>query len=522
MFGGGDKTRRSAYLVIPYTVAVSSACGAVPSTLRPSSLIVSSLHTLPLNIYHPVADAAATDARLRASALSLMAFSGPSPPQYSSVVASPVGYTAPPAQHTTQHSNASAYTLATIPHAGPSTPRSLSPVSLRSNGSDRSPLMDSNPTTSSYGAALSSRSGNVSSRKILLNAGIKMAALFVISTLLLGGTLWLALPPIEEEDRPALRVPKSFAQLQALNFLLKKYRDIYPVRIVICYVTTYLFLQAFSLPGSMYLSILGGAVWGVPIALPLACTCVASGATLCYLISAALGPALLTLPKWSQRLERWSVKLASQRANLISYLIVLRIAPFPPHWVVNVLAPHLRIGLLPFWVSTFLGILGVSVIHTTIGGGLDDMTSAADFHLISWRNGLGLSAVVAGVLIPVGLRYVLSRRVGGAIALTDDEEVDGVEGAGAEGEDPVLAQGPIGPLGKGKTAAPLLILLSDSEDDDEDVLDEEEDEILEAGPALASSKGKDVDRVGGGKSEASTDVLIDFSTKATETDSTHQ
>lgn len=37
-----------------------------------------------------------------------------------------------------------------------------------------------------------------------------------------------------------LRIPKSFAQLQDLNGLLKKYRDIYPYRIVVCYVTTYL------------------------------------------------------------------------------------------------------------------------------------------------------------------------------------------------------------------------------------------------------------------------------------------
>lgn len=42
------------------------------------------------------------------------------------------------------------------------------------------------------------------------------------------------------DDRPLLRIPKSFAQLQALNGLLKKYRDIYPYRIVVCYVTTYL------------------------------------------------------------------------------------------------------------------------------------------------------------------------------------------------------------------------------------------------------------------------------------------
>ena len=39
---------------------------------------------------------------------------------------------------------------------------------------------------------------NVSSRKILLNASMKMAALFIVSTLVLGGTLWLALPPLEE------------------------------------------------------------------------------------------------------------------------------------------------------------------------------------------------------------------------------------------------------------------------------------------------------------------------------------
>jgi len=37
-----------------------------------------------------------------------------------------------------------------------------------------------------------------------------------------------------------LRIPKSFAQLQDLNALLKKYRDIHPYRIAISYVATYL------------------------------------------------------------------------------------------------------------------------------------------------------------------------------------------------------------------------------------------------------------------------------------------
>jgi len=223
----------------------------------------------------------------------------------------------------------------------------------------------------------------------------------------------------------------------------------------------------------MYLSILGGAVWGVVRALPLACTCVATGASLCYLLSAALGPAILTLPRWKDRLERWSDKVQAQRTNIISFLIVLRIAPLPPHWVVNVICPHVGIGLVPFWVSTFLGVFGVSVIHTTIGGGLDEMTSADDFHLLSWRNFLLLSSVVVGVLIPVGLRYYLRRGVG---------SVDDIEAVseGYQAGDRILAQGPPGPVGKGN---PTNVIFQDESDSDSDG-EEEDDVILEAGPVV--------------------------------------
>ncbi len=229
----------------------------------------------------------------------------------------------------------------------------------------------------------------------------------------------------------------------------------------------------------MYLSILGGAVWGVPRALPLACACVATGATLCYLISAALGPALLTMPKWKAKLDVWGDKLRAHKDDIISFLIVLRIAPLPPHWVVNVLCPHVGIGIVPFWISTFLGIFGVTVIHTTIGGSLDDMTSADDFHLISWKNFLGLSAVVVGVMIPVGLRYYFKREVATVVDVEAEAEA---EEEAADSGDRLLAEGPhVGP-GKGK--APPLITFSDDESELGSEDDSDQDVILEAGPAL--------------------------------------
>ncbi|KAI5476716.1 SNARE associated Golgi protein [Pseudohyphozyma bogoriensis] len=171
----------------------------------------------------------------------------------------------------------------------------------------------------------------------------------------------------------------------------------------------------------MYLSILGGAMYGVLIALPLACFCVATGALLCYLISQQLGPAiLLNSEKWQKRVEKWTERIAEHNDNLISYLIVLRIAPLPPHWVVNVVAPHLGISIWTFWISTFFGIMGVSFIHTQIGTTLDQMTSASDFHLISWQNGVGLGGIIIAVLIPVFMRRAWKKDLDQAAMDNDD------------------------------------------------------------------------------------------------------
>lgn len=132
----------------------------------------------------------------------------------------------------------------------------------------------------------------------------------------------------------------------------------------------------------------------------------------------------------------------------------------------NVAAPHLGIGIVPFWFSTFLGIMGVSVIHTTIGGtsltsfprcirslitppfvtgGLDEMTSAKDFKLISWKNFLGLSGIVVAVLIPVGIRYWFRGDIASIEETEREADEEELEGLVVESGGPPVASG-----GKGK------------------------------------------------------------------------
>lgn len=60
--------------------------------------------------------------------------------------------------------------------------------------SDSSPLLS--PATPSYGATFPR--SPPSSAKIIFNATLKMACIFIISSIFLGGTLWLALPTLEE------------------------------------------------------------------------------------------------------------------------------------------------------------------------------------------------------------------------------------------------------------------------------------------------------------------------------------
>ncbi|KAL7419082.1 hypothetical protein Q5752_005918 [Cryptotrichosporon argae] len=273
-------------------------------------------------------------------------------------------------------------------------------------------------------------------------AGVKLAALFFVFTAVVVGTFWFGLPPLDEADRPLLKLPRSFADLQALNGLFQKYKQTYPLRILACGVISYLFVQTFSLPGSMYISILFGAAYGMIYGLLLSCLCDSVGSLFCYVLSSIVAPPLLTLPYYRARVETWRTKILGAPGaevgwdGVFAFLVVLRIAPFPPHWVANFVAPHLGIHAGLFWATCFVGIAPVSVIHVTIGSGLDSMTSSSDLHILSVRNVLGLVAVAVAVLIPVGLKRVFRKDLGelgdaeeALVAATPDDAAIDVPGA---------------------------------------------------------------------------------------------
>ncbi|KAL1412714.1 hypothetical protein Q8F55_000461 [Vanrija albida] len=304
-----------------------------------------------------------------------------------------------------------------------------SSVSVAEEGGEVAPLLDDSSPPRWYQGPLAV-------------ATIKLSVLFTVFSVLVLGTFWFGMPKVSEEDRPALKLPRSFADLQALNTLFQKYKEANPGRLLLCGVVAYLYVQAFSLPGSMYISILFGAAYGIWYGLILSCLCEATGSILCYTLSAILGPPLLEIPFYRKKLDVWRKKIMGDEAagtkvgkdSIFAFLVVLRIMPLPPHWMANFVAPHLGIGIVLFWSAVFVGIAPLSVIHVMVGSSLDQMTSADDFQIISVRNVLGLVAVAVAVLIPIGLKRVFKTDLSD---LGPDEQEQAVEGTTLEPVQPV-------------------------------------------------------------------------------------
>lgn len=256
-------------------------------------------------------------------------------------------------------------------------------------------------------------------RRLVVRTIYTLAFILVSSLAALVFILWLALPQLNayvmnrfltlSSDRDALRLPQSITQLKELTEVLRRYSHEFYYRVMIAWVAVYLFLQTFSVPGSMYMSILAGALWTVPVALPLVCTLIATGATFCYLLSRHTGEFIRVMPRWHQRVEAWKVTVQQYEDRLLTYLTILRMMPVPPHFVVNIIAPHLGVPVPTFWLSTLLGVISSSLIHTAIGEELDDMTNSSKFRIISAKNILLLLSVCAASLLPLIVRrYVQS------------------------------------------------------------------------------------------------------------------
>ena len=135
-------------------------------------------------------------------------------------------------------------------------------------------------------------------------------------------------------------------------------------------------LQAFAIPGAIFLSVLAGPLFGVWRGLLIVSAVATTGSSICYGISSALGRGLVERC-FPSMLARLRGMVSSHRSNLFFYLLFLRISPLLPNWFISVASPILGIPLRHFVAATFLGLMPANYLHVTTGVGLMELEQGA-------------------------------------------------------------------------------------------------------------------------------------------------
>lgn len=163
--------------------------------------------------------------------------------------------------------------------------------------------------------------------------------------------------------------------------LLKENREVlktwvhdHKTQAVLLFITAYIVVAAFSLPLGALLSIAGGFLFGSVFGATWIVIGATIGATILFLVAkTALGEPLR---------QRFGAQIKGMeegfKANAFSYLMLLRVVPLFPFWLVNLAPAFLGVSAVTFIVTTFIGIIPGSFVFASIGNGLNALFEAGE------------------------------------------------------------------------------------------------------------------------------------------------
>jgi uncharacterized membrane protein YdjX (TVP38/TMEM64 family) len=133
------------------------------------------------------------------------------------------------------------------------------------------------------------------------------------------------------------------------------------------YVAGYALLVLLSLPGASVLTITGGFLFGLLPGALAASVAATLGALAVFLVArSAFGVWVKRRAgPWLGRIE------ASFERDAFSYILMLRLVPVFPFFIINLVTPFLGVPLRTYAAATYLGVLPACFVYASFGAGLD-------------------------------------------------------------------------------------------------------------------------------------------------------
>ena len=185
------------------------------------------------------------------------------------------------------------------------------------------------------------------------------------------------------------------------------------VLLFIAWVLLYATATATMFPVASFLTILGGIFGGAAFGV-LGGTIYAGSASL---LGATLGACILFLAVRTLGLAQLRKRVApfldrfskGIEDDAFFYLLSLRLIPFFPFIVVNIVPAMLRIPLSVYAAATVLGIAPAVYVYTSLGAGVADLDSLT---LVTWSLWGPLLALAALSLLPIIWKRFFTKKAG--------------------------------------------------------------------------------------------------------------
>lgn len=203
----------------------------------------------------------------------------------------------------------------------------------------------------------------------------------------------------------------SYEGLAANEAALKRAVAENPLITAAAYMAVYITAVAFSLPGALWLSLAGGLMFGtwqggllIIISATIGAGCLFLAAR--YVIGDALraraGPAI-------QKFE------ASFNRDAASYMLVLRLLPIFPFFIVNLGAALVGVRFAVFMVTTFFGIMPGTFVFASIGNGISVVLQAGERPDLSVMSKPEIALPILALAV-LSLAPIVWRRIKGEAA----------------------------------------------------------------------------------------------------------
>lgn len=134
-------------------------------------------------------------------------------------------------------------------------------------------------------------------------------------------------------------------------------------------------LSLTTLPVVTVFCLASGYLFGIPIGIGGALVAGTMGATLTFAMVRAIGGYGLRARLHQSRFQHW---LALLEKDVTWYLIILRIVPVAPFFLINAAAGVTQIKTLHFMLVTAIGLTPITVLYVAIGNGLDTLAESRD------------------------------------------------------------------------------------------------------------------------------------------------